>query len=207
LSTKRPAGVPLRIPRWAWRRLHKPSSHPHLGPKKLPNWFWRWRAYKLHLKIPKLKKPPLSKGEIRRNKIIVAAHSIVGIHEEPPHSNSGPGVHVIQSATGAYNTYWCVSTVQYIWKKAGLGTWANSTAGAYYLAEYAAEHGCVTPKPVAGCAVVYHIGNGHAGTVVDVNKFTGTFTAIEGNEADAVRLVQRNPRSLRCTFILRPELR
>jgi hypothetical protein len=132
---------------------------------------------------------------------------LVGIHEEPPHSNNGPAVHEIQSSTGQYGVAWCVSTVQRIWQLTGLGTWADDTASAYFLADYAEQHGAVISKPVPGCAVVYHIGAGHAGTVIAVNRVTGTFTAIEGNEADAVRVMQRNPRQLSCTFILRPELR
>jgi CHAP domain len=142
----------------------------------------------------------------RRAAICKEARSLLGIHEIPPHSNTGPDVHRIQSATGAYGAPWCVSTVQYIWKQVLGSTWANDTANAYYLEEYARQHRCAFRKPVAGCAVVYHIGAGHAGTVVKVNE-DGTFWAIEGNEADAVRRVKRDPRTLRCTFVIRPELK
>ena len=119
-------------------------------------------------------------------------------------SNSGTAVHLIQSATHAYNAPWCVSTVQYIWLKVLGSTWAEDTANAYFLAQYAEESKRTIPAPVPGCAVVYHIGAGHAGTVV---ALTGhTFEAVEGNEADAVQLVSRDPRTIACTFILRPEL-
>lgn len=159
--------------------------------------------------------PPVSKPTVatkHRAAIVAYAHELVGIHEVPPHMNEGPiqqhgaGVTMIQSSTGAYRAPWCVSTVQYIWLHVLGTTWANRTANAYYLASYAKIHGAVIPSPLAGCAVVYHLGAGHAGTVVRVNV-NGTFDAIEGNEADAVRLVNRDPRHIRCTFILRPELR
>ncbi len=139
-----------------------------------------------------------------RAAIVKEARSLVGIREVPPGSNSGIDVHRIQSATHAYNAPWCVSTVQYIWLKVLGTTWAEDTANAYFLAEYAHESKRTIPAPVPGCAVVYHLGAGHAGTVVAV---TGkTFDAVEGNEADAVRVVTRDPRSLGCTFILRHEL-
>lgn len=134
------------------------------------------------------------------------ARSLVGIHETPAHSNDGPGVHTIQSVTGAYRAPWCVSTVQFIVRHVLGFTIADRTANAYYLAAYAEKHGWTIPKPVVGAAVVYHLGAGHAGTVVQVNR-GGAFLAVEGNEGDAVRLVERDPRGVKCTFILHPELR
>lgn len=140
-----------------------------------------------------------------RAAVVKEARSLVGIREVPMGSNSGTDVHRIQSATHAYNAPWCVSTVQYIWLKVLGTTWAEDTANAYFLANFAKESGRVIAKPVPGCAVVYHIGAGHAGTVVDVQS-PQSFHAVEGNEADAVRLVQRSTMALACTFILRPEL-
>ena len=149
-------------------------------------------------------RPPEQTPADYRALIVKQARSLVGIHEVPMGSNSGTAVHMIQSATHAYNAPWCVSTVQYIWLKVLGSTWAEDTANAYFLANYARESGRVIEAPVPGCAVVYHIGAGHAGTVV---ALTGhTFEAVEGNEADAVRLVSRDPRTIGCTFILRPEL-
>lgn len=148
-----------------------------------------------------------------RAAIVRFAPTLLGIHEVPAHSNTGPpqvhgvGVETIQSSTGAYHAPWCVSTGQYIWLKTIGTTWAHRSANAYFVAEYAAEVGCVIAKPVPGCGVVYHVGAGHYGTVVSVNRLLGTFKAVEGNEADAVELVTRNPRKVRCTFVLRPELR
>jgi hypothetical protein len=148
--------------------------------------------------------PQPTPAQFRAN-IVKFAHTLLGIHEIPPHSNSGMEVRRIQSATGAYGAPWCVSTLQYIWKNVLGTTWAKDTANAYYLAEFAEESGRVIAHPVPGCAVVYHIGQGHAGTVVSYGG-ADTFSAIEGNEADAVRQVLRNVKQIQCTFILRPEL-
>lgn len=156
--------------------------------------------------------PKITAAAKHRAAIVAYARLLVGIHEVPAHSNDGPvqkygvGVHVIQSSTGEYHTFWCVSTVQWLWLHILKSTWANKTAGAYYLAEYAQIHGAVIPAPLPGCAVVYHLGAGHAGTVTEVLD-AHRFKAVEGNEADAVREVIRDSRHIRCTFILRPELR
>lgn len=163
-------------------------------------WRW-WLAHRLLLQ-------GRAQKTTHRERMLVAsfANTLVGITEQPRGSNSGTKVRQIQSATGAYNAPWCVSTVQYIWRHT-LGTpWANDTAGAYYLADYAIRHGATTPHPILGAAVVYHLGDGHAGTVVRVNR-NGTFYAVEGNWGDAVAKVYRDPRTVPCTFVLRPELR
>jgi hypothetical protein len=53
--------------------------------------------------------------------------------------------------------------------------------------------------------VVYRIGAGHAGTVVQVID-AHRFYAVEGNEGDAVRLMLRDSRQLSCVFIRPPYL-
>jgi hypothetical protein len=168
-----------------------------------------WRRYVRHhlyrrvrVILQRRRKPANEK----RAAIVKEALSLVGIHEEPMGSNQGPQVHEIQSATGAFGAPWCVSTVQYIWKKALGSTWAQDTANAYFLAGFAENNHCTIPHPVAGCAVVYHMGDGHAGTVVRANR-NGTFWAVEGNWGDAVVHILRDPHTIPCTFVLRPELR
>jgi hypothetical protein len=150
-------------------------------------------------KAPKVKQPTVAQ------KIVAEAHSLLGIHEVPDGSNDGPGVHTIQTATGAYRAPWCVSTVQYIAKQVTGATIADDTANVYYLADYGARHGWVVPHPVVGGPVCYHIGQGHAGTVVQVLA-DGSFYAVEGNEGNAVRLMLRSPRQLTCTFLKPPYL-
>lgn len=159
--------------------------------------------------------PPLpNRGTPAQHRLAIVqfAPTLLGIHEVPPHSNTGPpqargvGVTMIQSSTGAYGAPWCVSTGQFIWLHTLGSTWAEKSANAYFVADYALRRGCVIARPVPGCSVVYHVGAGHFGTVVKVNRLLGTFQAVEGNEEDAVELVTRNPRKIRCTYVLRPEL-
>lgn len=150
-------------------------------------------------------KPPAKPRPSTTERIIQEAHSLLGIHEIPAHSNSGPGVHTIQSSTGAYGAPWCVSTVQFIVLRVTGHTIADRTANAYYLASFGARAGWVKPHPVLGGPVVYRIGAGHAGTVVQVLA-DGSFYAIEGNEGDAVRLMHRDPRHVSCVFLAPPYL-
>jgi len=149
---------------------------------------------------------PKPTGHDKRDAVVAEAMKLVGIHEEPMGSNAGAAVHKIQSATGAYNEPWCVSTVQFIWKTVLGSTWAKDTANAYFLESYAQTNKATVGHPVAGGAVVYHLGDGHAGTVVKTNS-NGTFWAVEGNWGDAVVHILRDPRAIPCTFVLRPDLR
>lgn len=206
MKIPRPKGLPRRIPMWAWKRLRRPGHKPQRGPHRLPWWFWTWRAWRLHLKLPHPHPRPRPTGNEKRDAILREAMSLVGIHEVPMGSNSGPAVHEIQTSTRAFGAPWCVSTVQYIWVKVLGSWWAEDTANAYFLADYAEKNGATVPGPVAGCAVVYHMGDGHAGTVVKRN-LDGTFWAVEGNWGDQVVHILRNPREIPCTFVLRPELR
>lgn len=155
---------------------------------------------------PKPKPKPVNRGAKRRAAVVAFSRTLVGIREVPAHSNSGPAVHRIQSATGAYGAAWCVSTVQYEDLHVLGSTYANRTAGVYYYLDYAQSHGHVVAKPLPGDAVAYLIGAGHMGRVVNVHN-DGTFDAVEGNEEDAVRIVPRNPRYVPCRFIRRPEYR
>ena len=147
------------------------------------------------------------KANPKRAEIVAYARTLVGIHEVPDGSNDGPGVKGLQASTGAYRAPWCVSTRQAIDLHVLGSVYADKSANAYYYAGFAGRHGDVIEKPVAGCAVVYHLGSGHLGTVVTVHS-DGTFDAVEGNEGNAVRLVPRDPRhGVVCTFVLRKELR
>lgn len=136
-------------------------------------------------------------------KVVAYAHTLIGIHEIPDGSNDGPDVHRLQASTKAYGAPWCVSTAQDIAIHTYGHTFADDTANAYYYESYARSHGWVIPRPLPGCFVAYHIGDGHFGTVADLHP-NGTFDAIEGNEQNAVRLMTRDPRTLRCTFIAPP---
>jgi len=52
----RPAGIPHRIPSWAWD-LHawlltppdERDARPKAAPRHVPAWFWTWRGWRLDL--------------------------------------------------------------------------------------------------------------------------------------------------------------
>ncbi len=141
-----------------------------------------------------------------QNEVVTNARKELGVHEIPDGSNDGPDVHRIQSSTGAYRAPWCVSFVQYVWFESFQVYLADRSANAYYLASWAEKEALTIPQAVVGCPVVYHVGDGHCGIVASVRP-DGTFDAIEGNEANAVRWVVRNPRAIPCTFILPDQLK
>lgn len=60
-SSSRPSNAPHRIPLWAWLRLKLPGKF-HYGPRRLPAWFWAWRAWRLH---PHRKPKPKPKPRAR----------------------------------------------------------------------------------------------------------------------------------------------
>lgn len=154
----------------------------------------------------KRKPKPADPGARRRAEVAAFARSLVGIREVPFGSNNGPAVHRIQSSTGAYGAPWCVSTVQYEDVHVLSSTWADRTANVYFYLEYAREHGCLVARPLPGDVVAYIVGAGHMGRVVSVHP-DGSFDAVEGNEQNAVCIMPRNPRTIPCRFIRRPDYR
>jgi hypothetical protein len=133
------------------------------------------------------------------------ARDQVGIVEVPPHSNRGSQVEAFQRSTGALGQPWCVSFRQWLDIHVIGSTYAQGTANAYAYAAWAVAHDDVRLVPLIGDAVVYHLGAGHMGTVVAVGPRV-VFVAVEGNEGDAVKLVERSTVGLRCTFVRRAEL-
>jgi hypothetical protein len=118
-------------------------------------------------------------------RITAAARAELGVHESPWGSNDGARVRVYQSVTGAYHAPWCASFVQYVLRKAGVGTIANRSAGVFYIANWAHRHTLLHAQPKPGSVVLYLRALGHTGVVESVTK-RGFYT-IEGNASDAVR--------------------
>lgn len=132
------------------------------------------------------------------------------IHEIPDNSNRGPGINYtatfrlpdgssftpppLQSGTGQYGVAWCVSTWQTIFKKLGLGTFANDTAGVYSAVDYFAARHLTFAKAKVGALVAFitydsHgrrvIGTGHMAFVMKVEA--GSFTYSAGNDGNRFR--------------------
>ena len=50
LPTRRPAGIPNALPRWAWALFtwqHHGGRRPAAAPKRPPAWYWHWAAWRL----------------------------------------------------------------------------------------------------------------------------------------------------------------
>lgn len=124
-------------------------------------------------------------------KVIRFARGELGVIEDPYGSNSGSRVREYQAVTGAFHAPWCVSFAQWVFKQARVGSpkaWsgaiANNSAGAFYVAGWAREHGWARSVPKPGFGVVFLDRLGHMGIVESVSS-TG-FTSIEGNASNRV---------------------
>lgn len=129
----------------------------------------------------------------------------VGSTEEPAHSNRGPQIERFQQVTATIGQPWCVSFRQWLDVSIFGSTYAHGTANAYAYSAFAQAAGDTRAVPLVADAVVYHLGAGHLGTVVQVLGPT-TFVAIEGNEGDAVKRVTRSTVAVPCVFVRRVEL-
>jgi hypothetical protein len=128
-----------------------------------------------------------------------------GIIETPTASNAGPCISrscldpmlgtipALQSATGAYDLAWCVSTQQTVLRAIGYGTFAGDTANVYQAVDYAAARNWLSAKPKIGALVAFIDydshgnripGTGHLGFVAKVEA--SSFTYIAGNDANRV---------------------
>jgi CHAP domain len=138
-------------------------------------------------------------------RVIEVAENEVGAVEVPPHSNRGKRVELYQASTGAIGAPWCVSFRQWLDLEVFGSSYADATANAYAYERFAREHDDIRTVPLLGDAVVYHLGAGHMGTVIQVLGPT-TVRCVEGNEGDAVRAVTRSTVVVPCVFVRRPEL-
>lgn len=133
----------------------------------------------------------------------VAEHEI-GVHEEPPHSNSGPAVRVYQQHTFLKGTGWpwCNAFVNYVYDQAGV-YWPYKSAGAYDTLRWYTKAGWKTLHPAPGDCVVFKIGAGHIAIVEKLEGFT--IHTIDGNHNDSVSRAVRNIRDV-AGFIHPPAL-
>lgn len=125
-------------------------------------------------------------------RIAEVARSQIGVVEQPLGSNRGPrisysvgGVPSYQSTTGAYGAAWCVSFAQAVMIRAGVGSFADRSAGVFYVVGWAHRHGYLNAKPKVGSLVAFTNGQGHMGVVVKTGA--GWFVSTEGNSANRVR--------------------
>lgn len=89
-----------------------------------------------------------------------------------------------QSVTGAYRAPWCASFTQWVYRQAGMGTFANRSAGVFYIVGYARSRGWLRTAPKPGYLVAFVDRLGHIGLVERV--VPGGIYSIEGNASNRV---------------------
>lgn len=146
------------------------------GKRKRPIMYVARAARRVREGIPG-EQPPC----VRR--VLSIARSQVGVSEVWG-SNWGPQVREYQSATGAYRAPWCVSFAQWVFRRAGYGTFANRSAAVFYVREYARGRGWLRARPKAGALVLFLDRLGHMGIVERVTA--SGFISIEGNASNRV---------------------
>lgn len=128
---------------------------------------------------------------------LAAAQSALGITEDPPGSNDGPGLAIFRSSVaGAEGGQpWCAYFASWAAQQAGapVGTAGQGEGSVEGISAWAAQNGRLLPAgttPSAGNLVLF--GGRHVGIVEAVN-LDGTLTTVEGNYRNSVQRVRRSP--------------
>jgi CHAP domain len=125
----------------------------------------------------------VGKGRCARRIIRTAAHEL-GVREYPYGSNFGWRVARYEAVTRAWHAAWCVSFAQWVYLHAGVGTFANRTAGVSYALYWFRAHAWLRARPKAGAIVMYVYHASHMGIVTQVTR--SGFYSIEGNHNNGV---------------------
>jgi hypothetical protein len=128
---------------------------------------------------------------------LAAAESQLGVAEEPPGSNDGPGLQQYRDAVAgaAPGEPWCAYFASWAAGQAGapLGPNGQGLGSVAEITNWAASTGQLLPStatPQPGDLILF--GDRHVGLVESVNP-DGTLTTVEGNYANAVSQVTRDP--------------
>ncbi|HVW90727.1 MAG TPA: CHAP domain-containing protein [Gaiellaceae bacterium] len=128
---------------------------------------------------------------------LAAAESQLGVSEQPPGSNDGPGLETYRDAVAgaAPGEPWCAYFASWAAAQAGAPIGANGQGlgSVSEITDWAASTGRLLPStatPQPGDLILF--GDRHVGLVESVNA-DGTLTTVEGNYANAVSRVTRSP--------------
>jgi hypothetical protein len=128
---------------------------------------------------------------------LAAAESQLGVSEQPPGSNDGPGLQTYRDAVAgaAPGEPWCAYFASWAAAQAGAPIGANGQGlgSVAEITDWAASTGRLLPStatPQPGDLILF--GDRHVGLVESVNP-DGTLTTVEGNYANAVSRVTRTP--------------
>jgi hypothetical protein len=128
---------------------------------------------------------------------LAAAESQLGVSEQPPGSNDGPGLETYRDAVAgaAPGEPWCAYFASWAAGQAGapIGASGQGLGSVSEITDWAASTGRLLPAgatPQPGDLILF--GDRHVGLVESVNP-DGTLTTVEGNYANAVSRVTRSP--------------
>ena len=122
--------------------------------------------------------PPLTFGQ----KVARTQLAEVGVHEIPWGSNRGARVEVYQHVTGTVGLAWCAAFRSWACRENGYR--GKVSARAYDWLDIGTR--IPTAQAAEGDAVIFKIGDGHIGTVLEVDHHAGTVKSVDGNTSDEV---------------------
>jgi hypothetical protein len=176
------------------------KSHPVAGKDFLAMLRGRLHPTKemVALAAKRLALNALEPGETKLGKKIKGiALSQVGVNEQPSGSNRGPRISYAvnnyhgnyglsyDGVVGQYGVAWCAIFDQWVYYYAGYGTFANKSAGVFYIVDWARHRGLLAAKPYIGSLVAYLNSDGHLGIITKVDQGKGYWT-VEGNSSQKV---------------------
>jgi CHAP domain len=140
--------------------------------------------------------PPSGSSTTAGQRALAAAESQLGVAEQPPGSNDGPGLQPYRDAVAgsAPGEPWCAYFASWAAAQAGapLGATGQGLGSVAEITDWAGSTGRLLPPsatPQAGDLILF--GDRHVGLVESVNP-DGTLTTVEGNYANAVSRVTRS---------------
>lgn len=125
----------------------------------------------------------------------------LGVHEDPPGSNTGQRVRYYQSHTWLPGTRWpwCAAFADTAWEVGGGYKLPWPSAGAHDLGNRAHAHGWTVPvsKLIPGDLLDWNVGSGHLSIFLSYDKARGVIKSIDGNVSDRVAYRERSAALLR----------
>lgn len=130
----------------------------------------------------------------RHAAVVAWAKKELGVHEEPPGSNTGQRVRFYQAHTWLEGTRWpwCAAFVDTAWEVGGGYKLPWPSAGAHNIGDLAHAAGWTVPigKLIPGDLVDWNIGSGHISIFLRYKN--GIVHTIDGNVSDQVDYRERS---------------
>lgn len=131
----------------------------------------------------------------RHDAVVKWAIGELGVHEDPPGSNTGNRVRYYQSHTWLPGTRWpwCAAFADTAWEVGGGYRLPFPSAGAHDLGNRAKAAGWVTTieKLIPGDLLDWNVGSGHLSIFLGYDAKNRTVKSIDGNVSDQVAYRER----------------